>query len=103
MPGAAAPAMQPHGSVQHTTANHYLAQAANEERQRRAKAAQSSERGAFATEASVLNGGVMGGSLAMLIAVVWFVGGLSIGLLFYYPPILFVLGLVGFVKGLIDS
>ena len=52
-------------------------------------------------EGRVWSGSVMGGLLAMLIAVIWFVGGLFAGFLFYYPPILFIIGLVGMIRGLI--
>ena len=31
---------------------------------------------------------------------VWLVGGLFFGILFYYAPILFIIGLVGFLRGL---
>jgi hypothetical protein len=48
----------------------------------------------------VFNGGMVGGIIAMLIAVVWFVGGLAVGLVFWYPPILFIIGLIGFLKGM---
>jgi hypothetical protein len=44
--------------------------------------------------------GLMGGLAMMALAAVWFVGGLAFGIIFYYPPILFVIGLVGFVRGL---
>lgn len=47
-----------------------------------------------------VSGTVAGGLLAMLIAVVWFVGGLAVGIIFFYPPVLFILGLVGFIRGL---
>jgi hypothetical protein len=47
-----------------------------------------------------INAGVGGGILMMLIAVVWFVVGLAAGIIFFYPPILFILGLVAFFKGL---
>jgi hypothetical protein len=48
-----------------------------------------------------VNAGMVGGLLMMLIAVGWFVGGLAVGLIFFYPPILFVLGLIAFFKGLV--
>lgn len=52
-------------------------------------------------EGRIINGGVVGGLLAMLIAVVWFVVGVfAFDLVFYYPPILFVVGLIAFAKGL---
>jgi hypothetical protein len=57
----------------------------------------------FAMEKGVLNGGVAMGLLAMVGAVVWFVVGLMNDFLFYYPPVLFVLGLIGFIKGLVSG
>jgi hypothetical protein len=41
------------------------------------------ERGWFGS----LNAGMVGGLLMMLIAVVWFVVGLAVGFIFFYPPI----------------
>lgn len=49
-----------------------------------------------------INAGVGGGLLMMLIAVVWFVAGLFAGIIFYYPPILFIIGLVAFFRGLVN-
>jgi hypothetical protein len=46
------------------------------------------------------NAGVVGGLLMILIAVVWFVAGLAAGYIFFYPPILFVIGIIAFIKGL---
>ncbi|VTR92275.1 Membrane protein OS=Rhodopirellula maiorica SM1 GN=RMSM_00424 PE=4 SV=1 [Gemmata massiliana] len=57
----------------------------------------------FGFERRVISGGVVGGLLAMLIATVWFVVGLMNDLLFYYPPILFIVGLVAFIKGLMGE
>jgi hypothetical protein len=42
----------------------------------------------------------LGGLAMMGIAVLWFFVGLACGVIFYYPPILFVIGLVGFFRGL---
>jgi hypothetical protein len=42
---------------------------------------------------------VITGVLMMVIAVVWFVLALSLGWIFFYPPVMFVLGLVAVVKG----
>jgi hypothetical protein len=47
-----------------------------------------------------LNAGVIGGVLMMLIAVAWFVAGLAAGRIFFYPPILLVIGVVAVIKGL---
>jgi len=47
------------------------------------------------------NYGVMGfGLLMMLGAVVWFLGALAAGWIFFYPPVLFFLGVGTFFKGL---
>lgn len=46
------------------------------------------------------NAGMVGGLLMMIIAVVWFVVGMAAGLIFIYPPILFVLGFIALIKGL---
>lgn len=47
-----------------------------------------------------VNSGVLGGLLMMVIAVVWFVLGLAADTIFFYPPILLVIGLVSTPKGL---
>jgi len=49
-----------------------------------------------------INGSLWGGIGMMVLAVVWFVGGLFFDIIFFYPPILFIIGLVAFVKGLIN-
>ena len=44
--------------------------------------------------------GVMGGLAMMAIAALWIFVGLKIGIRFHYPIILFIIGLVGFFRGL---
>jgi hypothetical protein len=39
------------------------------------------------------------GALMMVGAIAWFVGGLAVGIIFFYPPILFVLGIAAMVRG----
>lgn len=39
------------------------------------------------------------GVVMMLGSVIWFFGGLYVGILFYYPPLLFVVGIITVVKG----
>lgn len=57
--------------------------------------------GFFALEQRWANSGIMGGLLMMAIAVVWFVGALVYAdRIFFYPPVLFVVGLIAFFKGL---
>jgi hypothetical protein len=43
---------------------------------------------------------VLGGAGMMVGAVVWFVVGWMAGRIFFYPPILFVIGIVALIKGL---
>lgn len=57
----------------------------------------------FAAEKKGIKAGVRGGIGMMAIAVVWFVVGLAIGIIFFYPPILFVIGLYAFLKGIVTG
>lgn len=45
-------------------------------------------------------GSVITGLLMMVGAAVWFIGGLVAGIIFFYPPVLFIIGLITFVGGL---
>ena len=56
--------------------------------------------GFFDYEKKGIQKGVCGGLTMMAIAFVWFFGGLCIGIIFFYPPILFIIGLYSFVKGM---
>jgi hypothetical protein len=47
--------------------------------------------------------GVLGGLAMMAIAVIWFVVGLFFDIIFFYPPILFIIGIVAVVKGLMSG
>lgn len=49
------------------------------------------------------NGSVVTGILMMVGAAVWFFGGLAVGVIFFYPPVLFVLGFIALVKGLMSK
>lgn len=60
-------------------------------------------RGDFAPERAAMSMGVVGGLLLMAVAVVWFVGGLMAGWIFFYPPILFIIGLGVLFKGMLDG
>lgn len=62
---------------------------------RKKKPAASSGGGGFGTTTA----GLWGGLAMMVLAIVWFVLGLYGGRIFFYPPILFVLGLIAFIKG----
>jgi Sec-independent protein secretion pathway component TatC len=48
-------------------------------------------------------GGVFDGIIIMGVATVWFVGGLYFGYIFFFPPILFLIGVYTVIKGLIDG
>ena len=59
--------------------------------------------GFFGPEKKGIGMGMVGGIIMMVIAVVWFVGGLAADIIFFYPPILFVIGLFAFFKGLVTG
>jgi ribosomal protein S27E len=61
------------------------------------------DRGFFAPERKGISKGVMGGFAMMAIAAIWFFAGLYVGLIFYYPPILFVIGLYAVLKGILTG
>ncbi|HVG93067.1 MAG TPA: hypothetical protein VND21_01375 [Planctomycetota bacterium] len=67
---------------------------------RTARAVEVSDGGAFGLEARGIERGVLGGIAMMAIAVVWFVVAYKGGLIFYYPPVLFLIGLFAVVRGL---
>lgn len=50
-----------------------------------------------------MNGATMGGLVMMGISVVWFFGGLAAGIIFFYPPVMFILGLGSFIKGCLGN
>ena len=39
----------------------------------------------------------------MAIAVIWFFAGYGAGYIFFYPPILFLIGLYAFIKGIVTG
>lgn len=59
--------------------------------------------GTFSPEKKFISMGVLGGGIMIAIAVVWFVGGLFAGYIFYYPPILLIIGLYAVIKGIRDK
>jgi hypothetical protein len=77
-------------STKQSSVNPYLAQAVQERYERPAR------------QESFFDGTVIGGVITMLVAVVWFLGGLAAGYIFFYPPVMFVLGLIAVIKGLLD-
>ena len=59
------------------------------------------DEGFFAPERRGLDRGMLGGAVMMLIAAVWFGLGWVAGFIFFYPPVLFVIGLFGLLKGML--
>jgi hypothetical protein len=57
----------------------------------------------FGPEKSGIERGMAGGIVMMAIAVIWFGLGWMAGIIFYYPPILFLIGAFGFLKGLVTG
>ena len=54
----------------------------------------------FNNEKKIINSGIVIGILIMVGASTWLVIGLSHGLFFWYPPILFILGVIAMVRGI---
>jgi hypothetical protein len=61
------------------------------------------QRGGHSLERQALGMGAIGGVLLCVVAVVWFFIGLKAGIIFFYPPILFCIGIYGIITGLYDS
>ncbi len=49
------------------------------------------------------NSGVLGGVAMIVIAIIWFAAGYAAGVIFFYPPILAILGFIAIVKGLFND
>ena len=68
---------------------------------RMAKQAKAEEEGgSFAPEKAGVRKGVLGGVVMIVIAAIWFFVGLAAGRIFFYPPILAVIGVFAVIKGL---
>jgi hypothetical protein len=46
------------------------------------------------------NGKIISGIAMMLGAVIWFCGGLAVGIIFFYPPFLFIAGVIALATGI---
>ena len=55
----------------------------------------------FSIEESILKLGPIGGIIIMIISIVWFFSGLYGGTIFFYPPILFTIGIAGTISGFV--
>ena len=58
------------------------------------------DEGFFTPEQKGIDNGMAGGIAMMVIAAVWFGAGYLAGVIFFYPPILFLIGVFAFLKGL---
>ena len=54
----------------------------------------------FTLEKKGIEKGILGGVIMMGIALIWFFAGIAGGYIFFYTPILFIIGVYAFVKGL---
>lgn len=50
-----------------------------------------------------IRAGALGGIVMIIIAIVWFFAGLAADRIFFYPPILLVIGIYALIKGLADG
>ena len=59
--------------------------------------------GFFDIEKKGIRKGVLGGIIIIVIAVGWFFLGLATDRIFFYPPVLAIIGIVAIIKGLADG
>jgi hypothetical protein len=97
-PGRPEPPPAPGGRLVLATAKYMPRNDESEARNRQKPCASGAENSGRSLEARVLNGGVWGGMLAMTVAVLWFGAGLMNDTIWFYPPVLFFLGLIGFLR-----
>jgi hypothetical protein len=69
----------------------------------REKQLRKKDKGFFGPEKAGIKKGVVGGMIMIGIATVWFIGGLYMGFIFFYPPILFLIGVYALIKGLVTG
>lgn len=67
------------------------------------EAAQEETAGFFAQEQKGIQKGVLGGAIMIAIALIWFVVGLFAGYIYFYPPVLFIIGVYALVKGVVKG
>jgi hypothetical protein len=101
--GASAETPAPAGQMVLSTAKYLPKSAFEPDPHRRKKRTKGETDSGQSFEGKVFNSGAAGGLLAMGGATVWFVIGLMNDILFFYPPILFVIGLAAFLKGMTRS
>ncbi|MDN5203791.1 hypothetical protein QQ008_20540 [Fulvivirgaceae bacterium BMA10] len=57
----------------------------------------------FSPEKKGIKMGVVGGVIMMIIALVWFFLGWQAGYIYFYPPVLFVIGIYAFFRGIVKG
>ena len=72
-------------------------------RERAAAESEGVQSGFFAPEKKGMKKGVLGGIIMIVIALAWFIGGLAINRIFFYPPVLLIIGIVSVIKGLAEG
>lgn len=90
-------------TVRHAPAPDYDDTPEDEPRRRRKKVKKHTKKRSRSSGGIAIHPSIIGGALMMIGAVVWFVVGLAVGYIFFYPPILFVLGIVAVVRGFMGS
>jgi hypothetical protein len=66
-------------------------------------AAEQQSGGGTSLENKGIKKGVLGGVIMIVIAVVWFFLGLAADRIFFYPPVLFCIGLYALIKGMAEG
>jgi hypothetical protein len=59
--------------------------------------------GHFSAEKKAIKMGALGGLLMIAIAFIWFIAGWINGYIFFYPPILLVVGIYALIRGLMNK
>ena len=90
-PAFAPPAQDFRASVHSSLAQDYMASAHQQ------NVEQKGEMDAWGT------GKIVSGILMMTFACVWFFGGLLFGIIFFFPPVLFIAGLIALINGLLQK
>lgn len=84
-------------------ANDYLKNAKREKIEKEKRDSEGGGGGATSGGGELFGSSALYGVAMMIGAVVWFVVGLFFDRIFFYPPVMFVLGLVAMVRGLFDG
>lgn len=72
-------------------------------RQKQALTEEDGNDGFFGPEKRGMKKGVLGGVIMLAIAAAWFFIGLAADRIFYYPPVLAIIGIISIFKGLAEG